>query len=83
MRGHLFLHIRLILSCPFAVEFGHNKRTNIPKMRYKNLSSHQQNLAASPEMLSPHSIVDAGTISHNILYIRPHKHKRVVVMTPR
>lgn len=33
-------------------------------------------------MLSPHSIVDAGTISHNILYIRPHKHKRVAVMTP-
>lgn len=39
------------------------------------------NLAASLEMLSPHTTVDAGTISHNILYIRPHKHKRVVVMT--
>lgn len=33
-------------------------------------------------MLSPHRITDAGTISHNILYFRPHKQKRVVVMTP-
>lgn len=37
---------------------------------------------ASLKMLSPHGIPDSGTISHNILYIRPHKHKRVVVMTP-
>lgn len=42
----------------------------------------QPHLPAVPsKMLSPHRIADARTISHNILYFRPHKHKRVVVMT--
>lgn len=45
------------------------------------LLTHEPNLAVSLEMLSPHRIVNSGTISHNILYIPSHKHKRVAVMT--
>lgn len=56
-------HATCYFLLPFRTWPDEIKATNIPVTRYKNLSSHELNLAASPEMLSPHSIVDAHNIS--------------------